>query len=1687
MPIKTLVVYGQEVPGPDGSVTYVLESSNRGADNKHEIPLQDKDKQFEFVFADGTTWITDPDTFHELYPEADDAIKPAGDRDAESTSFELPPAIQAPGAERGIFGSIALAALKVFTRKAVPEGIGVIAKRLENKQLKHGIPDDSPMWAGGFEAAYLTQGAGIFRIDERFAFYKFDGKASNDPFFLFIHGTNSDTLGAYADLKNTAAWTTLHNKYRGNVIAFQHRTLTESPLENAVKLATMLPDNANLHIISHSRGGIVGDIMCLYSTINGTSPMGFSNENIELLKKEGNRERDIESIKTLNKIFKTKKVSVTKFIRVACPAGGTKLASKRLDHMLNVFFNLSTLIGGALNPFVDLLKELVMATLTTKDNVNVLPGIEAQSPASPFIKILNDQAEKTAIDGGPLAVIAGNGTVSFSGSGLMVILGKLFYTQRNDLVVNTDSMYMGAKRKNNIQYFFDQGTDVNHVKYFANPQTRDAINLALATAEGAEIPGFKSIPQNQVPGSDRDDRGLEYGELFPTAGLPSGNKPIVVLLPGIMGSNLTRTGNKLWLNYVSSILGGLIDLEFAEDSSITATSVIKTSYGKLASRLSNTYDVVIYPFDWRKQLNECAKEFDAKIRSLLQFDRPIKIIGHSMGGVLVRDFIINYDDTWKKLNASKGFRLLFLGAPLGGSFRIPTVLFGQDSIINSLDMLDRVHTKKELLEMFSGFPGILSLLPLTKDAENDFGELSTWEKMKDVAGDNKWPLPGEEDLKIFRAYRDNIVDKSEKIDYSNMVYIAGKDKQTPCGYFKDEIPPRRELVFLYTSEGDQSVTWELGIPKKMAAAGTVYYVPVSHGALANEPDIFDGIEEILLTGATTLLKKTKPVTRGEEKIFRGQPSFNFDLSERGLENAILGIDDVKEPISSRVPVSVTVSNGDLCYAACPVLAGHFLNDGVLYAEKIIDGYLNGMLSAKHRLGLYPGEVGTNDVFNRNDENNFAGAIIVGLGEPGYLTSFQLARTVEQGVSNYLLSIKGQAASKKAIGISALIIGCGYGGLTVESSLKAIIEGVNNANEKATTLFKNECKTIQHIEFVEVYANKALSCMYALNKIVSNENSSYNIIISNKKIKTLLGIRKRIPLDTTEEWWNRITVKYKPAIPGSGEPSSMVFGASTGDSREEENELYSSTPLIDLFIAEVSTKNQWSACSAKTLFELMIPNDLKEKLKRKGNISWILDANTASYPWELLQDSTINAKPLCINAGMIRQLSTSDYRINIKRVAEEGALIIADPELNDFINQLPGARAEGHAVEDALKNTGYPTTSIINKDAAGIVRSFFCKDYTIIHLAGHGVFNAKSPRKSGMVIGKDVFLTVFDIQQMPVVPELVFVNCCHLGKVTAVDEKFYQDRYKLAANIGTELIKIGVKAVIAAGWAVNDAAALDFATQFYSAMFGGDNFGDAVKKARNFIYDKHPGNNTWGAYQCYGDPFFKLKNASKAKNSWSPSYIVPEEAETDLENLYNQLQMSQPVTQDSSKKSRDNFKTTEDNLASLKIIVDAIEKAGISNAMIIEKQALIYLEMAMYKEALVKFVELMVLENAGFSFFCMEKYCNTGAKLYIREYFDDPDPKHKLEGVNKMNILLKNLNLLLNTGETAERLNLLGSTYKRKAMLLANKADRETAYKMAAACFEDAAKIAGNTNKIYSVTNAIEIGCILDVCGAVSSG
>src|SRR5207248_4124197 len=118
-----------------------------------------------------------------------------------------------------------------------------------------------------------------------------------------------------------------------------------------------------------------------------------------------------------------------------------------------------------------------------------------------------------------------------------------------------------------------------------------------------------------------------------------------------------------------------------------------------------------------------------------------------------------------------------------------------------------------------------------------------------------------------------------------------------------------------------------------------------------------------------------------------------------------------------------------------------------------------------------------------------------------------------------------------------------------------------------------------------------------------------------------------------------------------------------------------------------------------------------------------------------------------------------------------------------------------------------------------------------------------------VLTDGTFVGRREMHNRRVVTELVFVNCCHLAGRDAA--QLLADRPSFAAGVAEELIKIGVRCVIAAGWAVDDAAASMFATRFYDALLKGERFVDAVASARDAAWEL--GGNSWAAYHCYGDP------------------------------------------------------------------------------------------------------------------------------------------------------------------------------------------------------------------------------------------
>lgn len=1650
--------------------TYTVENSTRSDVPEQILELQ-ADEILELNFADNTFWLGDADSIKEIFSKE---LKRGGDGEELYLSGE----IESDEQDRSLVQKVAIKAAKVFVKKNfIRPGIRNLATKAENAGLNYA---GKTLEEG--KAAVILAVSREFDLTET-DFSKLD---STKKSLLLIHGTGSSSIGSFGEMKGTEEWNKLVDFYgEGNIFALQHRTLTCSPLQNVLAAFESLPAGIVLDLITHSRGGLVADLLARFAAHED----GFGADELEVLK-ENEREQDLSAISAIAKVAISKAIKIDRVVRVACPANGTTLASKRMDMFLNVTINLiGGAIGGITNPVFTSLKELVLAAIETKDDVTVLPGLESMNPDSPFIKVLNFQGTEKEIDS-QLIVIAGSSELSLAFKSLVVLVGKFFFRGKNDLVVDTASMEFGAKRKEGQVYLYlEQTGKIDHITYFKTPKIRKIILTGLL----GKLEEFSGKTRTDgitfVRGEDRGGLVLEGGRYTGTA--VSGKRPILILLPGIMGSNLKDSDKEeekerlLWINYVRFLKGDLKHLKPHEGDRVEPDSLIKTSYKNLGDFFSKTYDVVAFPFDWRLSMKENAALLNQKIKELLEVGQPVKMVGHSMGGVLTRDFMLYYPETYQRLNALPGFKILFLGSPLGGSYRIPYVLFGKDGIIKLLAKIDIKNSPKNLLSVFVNFPGILALLPINKTGKHDFSDRAFWEKLRKASGDDSWPIPTDTDLKAFGEYQKLILEQEKSISYENIFYIAGQSRKKKSTISDLEIKDG-QLIFHATNQGDESVTWDSGIPERLKNLGHYYYANVTHGGLSTEKKIFGAIQDILNQGKTGRLQNTLPIARGTEKDFVAKEEEIFDLSEENTITTLLGLGSDGESRDHEAPIQVKVCHGDLVHADFPVLAGHFHFDAILTTERVIDRKLDGELTRLLNLGLYPGPIGTHQIVLSKDvtnvDQNFKGAVIVGMGVPGELTPFQLMNTVSKGICRYLTirNVREEEEIKKSkvvmsessqvseqpkreiLGISIIALANSYGGFSNESSIRSIILGIQDANRKIRATYKGQVQVIEEIEIIELFHDRALGLLRTVKNLEQDESKEFNISVPNLSLIKKVGRLSRIPFDNTSDWWTRIKVTEEKDKSGiEGKEKRILMAIATNGAKENELPLLANVRNIETLLEQMTHKNKYEPEIAKTMFELLIPYGFKEDLKRQNNITWIVDKRTANFPWEMLQED-INGMPLCVNSGMVRQLATADFRKNVTNVNEKKALVVGDPELKGFMSQLKGAEKEAVLVAELLKNQGFETQSLIKSSAPDIILKLFTENYKVIHLAGHGVFSSDPAKGSGMVIGNGNFLTTSDIAQMSKVPEFVFVNCCYLGQMDSQAEEENQNRNKLAANIGTQLIEIGVKAVIVAGWAIDDTAAVDFCERFYSCLLKGEPFGESVKSARKDIYRDHKGRtNTWGAYQCYGDPFYKLDGISSSSKSGQTFYLQ-EEIELELFNMIYALE---------SKTLKN-----EDAIENLFKFEEAIKQSNFSSEKILEYKAEVYNKLGQYQKAIEFYEKLTRLEKAGFSLRALEQYCNISCKYWVEEFVKDP--KKGEEAKVEIEKVIGKLESLISLGITSERYSLLGSAYKRKLMVMKStqkKDFKETLGNSAQAYFK-AAELA-EYKSAYPINNAVQLAKI----------
>lgn len=1577
-------------------------SAARAAGAETPVIDSDPDDIVEVELEDGTRFWT---TQERLRTEV---LGLTGTR-AEDGAVELPATLAPRGATRGFIGKIVIKTLKFFKIDVGKEAASFIAEKLENHLL--GTKDEN-------------RGPGLYRLSGDELTLTPVSEAvitlpADRPSLLFLHGTASSTAGSFGKLwtdKRRPQRQQLLTPYEGRVFGLEHETLSKNPIDNAIAVAERLPPKARLHLVSHSRGGMVGELLCRAGMEGGRDP--FDDADLSFFA-ERNPDKARGDLERLNALLKEKQFQIERFARVACPARGTTLASERLDIYLSVLFNLlgaygfvTKLSGGI---FTSIFSELIMAVAKERSDPSVLPGIEAMIPSSPLVALLNRARTPVA---GELRVIAGD----IEGDNVMSAIGTLLtdplYQDDNDLVVNTDAMFGGSERSGGAAFLFRRGPDVNHFSYFENADSAEGLARTLSRS-GSDADGFETF---SVRESDSGTPPYEKRDV-------ADGLPVVFVLPGIMGSHLAINENRIWLDPFDIARGKLDLLSYGTPNLVKPEAPLWIFYGDLVKYLAKSHRVEPFPFDWRLSVFDEADRLADAITKVLdateKSKQPVNIVAHSMGGLVALAMIEAHPDVWDRM---KG-RLIMLGTPTNGSHAVTQVLTGRDSLIRKLALLDTTREQKDLIGIVAQFPGLLEMLPASSSF--NFFDDAAWQNLVDADPVKEtWQRPTAAALAAARANRERL-DRSP-LDPQRMFYIAGCAPATPVDLTIEGDGEKRRLVFHATPKGDGRVPWETGIPKGVKT----WYLQAAHGDLPSTEEGFDAITDLLRQGTTERLSTIPPETRGVSEgseLPAEKVTLYPDFAD--LARTAVGAERKRKRHTER-KIQVSVRHGNLAFAGHPVLVGHYKGDTIISAEAYLDRTLDKRLSNRHRRRIYPGDDDTAEVFlnpeweeSQRSDGKPPGAIVIGLGEVGQLSAGRLLRAVSRGVRSYILSRAEcpQVKSGKAgpPGISALLVGTGAGGVSVQDAVTAILRGIIDANS-----FGDESDHIEEVEFVELYEDRAIQAARTLARLrFDPEISRVFAIDPDPLVLPLDGGMRRANFFEEDPWWQRLQITEKD--------ENLSFKLLTDRARAEAYLQQSQRSLADQFIDEMSTSVSSNEGVAITLFEMLVPNELKESAPDRRDMVLVLNDAAARYPWEMMQerrrgDDTAQAeKPLAVQAGLVRQLIVDKFRERVVMARGKTALVVGNPP-TPFAN-LPGAESEAQEVVKALKNAEYDPVSLIGADAKGpaILKELFARDYQIVHLAGHGVYEYHPPvpcdccqqptdgkAVTGMVIGENQFLTAAQIRQMRSVPQLVFVNCCHLGNIN--------DRQpprnvppNLAANVATELIRMGVRGVVAAGWAVQDDAAALFAATFYREMLSGSNFGDAVRVARKTTFDTFGQYNTWGAYQCYGDPAFTLGKGDSAQpvRSRKIAYTTPSEALVDLENIAA-----------SAKTARG--PAVEANLKKIGEIEQGVPPAWLASGDLQAALGKAYGEYNRFEEAIDHYHKAIADEKGLATIKTAEQLCN----LQVRRATKLPESSRvqALELIGEAETRLNGLITFF--GDTVERHSLLGSAAKRRIII-----------------------------------------------------
>jgi len=412
-------------------------------------------------------------------------------------------------------------------------------------------------------------------------------------------------------------------------------------------------------------------------------------------------------------------------------------------------------------------------------------------------------------------------------------------------------------------------------------------------------------------------------------------RDVIVVLPGISGSLLSRKGVDIWAPTASCafrMAGGAKELTLANESgdpSKPADDVEPTGlvpdihilpglwkidgYTGLVAALEKTFhtvkalpgedkcaNLVIFPYDWRRdnrinasRLADVVNRFLTRWRKETFFkDARLVLVAHSMGGLISRHYL-DVQEGWRDCRA-----LFTFGTPFRGS-------------LNALDTLANGARKLgglvDLSEALRSMPAVYQLLPRYECVLHE----KAYHRVCEIASlPNIVPERALDALKFYQKIDDAVKGRGGVLGYDIFPY-AGVHQTTRQSAeagaqsvrILDINPPKLPAAY---EDGDGTVPLVSAIPAELSEkAEFVTYVNERHAALQTNNAVLDDLMRRLIAMEVPGLKDVLGGAVRKKTL-----ALNLDVRDAfEKQEAVIIHLEIKEPPADAA-VKVTLENAD---------------------------------------------------------------------------------------------------------------------------------------------------------------------------------------------------------------------------------------------------------------------------------------------------------------------------------------------------------------------------------------------------------------------------------------------------------------------------------------------------------------------------------------------------------------------------------------------------------------------------------------------------------------------------------------------------------------------------------------------------------------------------------------------------------